>query len=403
MYCWGNLISYLPASLKYWSGSGEGAPDATFVLPLILVSQMTGMPFGPVLEKQLGPRLTAVLGGLMMGAGVILASYCTGLVPFTMLYSVLFGLGVGIAYQMPFITGGRWFPAKKGMVTGLIISGMGASAFLFNMLASALINPDGVNSVGGAFPAEVYARWPGLLQKLGLIYGCLAIGGGLLQFNPSSFTGSYPLLDKLTGKKVEVSTASAKAAAPAGPSLASQVFSKRFGRYWLMTINSVVSGLSIAGTYKVFGSKQPNLNSDKFLTMVGSLAAIFGNAGGRFFWASISDTLGFKKPFFALTLLQATTMLNYKRFASSRPAFLLATIVMLFCMGGNFAMMPAQTMREWGAMGPSVYSIMFTAFGTAALAGPIVMSWLSEKGGFELVYLVLGSLSFISTALAATL
>ena len=52
---------------------------------------MAGMPFGPVLEKQLGPQLTAVLGGLMMGAGVVLGSYATRLLPFTLLYSVRLG------------------------------------------------------------------------------------------------------------------------------------------------------------------------------------------------------------------------------------------------------------------------------------------------------------------------
>merc|ERR1712083_1255055 len=134
------------------------------------------------------------------------------------------------------------------------------------------------------------------------IYGALAVVGGLLQSNPASFTGSYPLLDKLSGKKLDAPKATVKAAAtPMGPSLLSQILSKRFGMMWLMTINSVVLGLAIANTYKMFGAKQPALNSDKFLSLVGSLAAIFGNAAGRFFWASISDTLGFKKPYIALT------------------------------------------------------------------------------------------------------
>ncbi len=97
MYCWGNLISYLPPTLKYWAGSeGTGPADAQLVLPLILVAQMIGMPFGPLLEKQLGPRLTALVGALMMGSGVFLASYATKLANFVWLYSMLFGVGVGV-------------------------------------------------------------------------------------------------------------------------------------------------------------------------------------------------------------------------------------------------------------------------------------------------------------------
>ena len=71
------------------------------------VSQMAGMPFGPMLEALLGPALTAALGGLMMAVGTFAASYATTLSSFVGLYSVVFGLGVGIAYQMPFIVGVR--------------------------------------------------------------------------------------------------------------------------------------------------------------------------------------------------------------------------------------------------------------------------------------------------------
>lgn len=137
MYCLGNLISYLPAHLKHWSPEGgDGAPDAGLVLALILMAQMAGMPLGPAIEAQIGPRFTAMLGGLMMGSGLWLASYATKLLDFVLSYTVMFGLGVGIAYQMPFITGSRWFPDKVGTVQGAVISGVGASAFVFNSESS---------------------------------------------------------------------------------------------------------------------------------------------------------------------------------------------------------------------------------------------------------------------------
>lgn len=133
MYCWGNLIAYLPGHLKYWSpDGGSGPPDAGLVLAFVLLSQMSGMPLGPAIESAIGPRLTALIGAALMGSGVFLASYASKLLPFVLCYAVMFGVGVGISYQMPFITGGRWFPEKKGTIQGAIISGMGASAFIFN-------------------------------------------------------------------------------------------------------------------------------------------------------------------------------------------------------------------------------------------------------------------------------
>merc|ERR1711967_216696 len=79
------------------------------------------------------------------------------------------------------------------------------------------------------------------------------------------------------------------------------------------------------GSYKIFGSKQESLNSDAFLSLVGSLSAIFGNALGRFFWGSLTDKVGFKAPFITLTLLQAATMFSYKALAGSRATFTVGT------------------------------------------------------------------------------
>jgi len=404
MYCWGNLISYLPAELKYWNpAGGTGPADAQLVLSFILLSQMTGMPIGPLLEKQLGPRVTAMIGSLMMGSGVFMASYARTLLQFVLSYSVLFGLGVGVAYQMPFLVGGRWFPSKKGTVQGAIISGMGASAFLFNIVATKLVNPTGADMVDGVFPPSVAARWPPLLRTLGGVFVLLSFCGALLQVNPPGTPIRYPLLEKLMGTSTSAAPEKklATKAAPAAdaPSVLSQVFSAKFGLLWLMILCSAVSGLNIASSYKTFGMKQPHLNSDAFLSLVGALSAIGGNAAGRFFWGSMSDTYGFKACFSALTLLQGLTMYNFGRLAEHRVTFLLSTVFLLFCMGGNFAMFPAQTFRVFGANGASVYSFLFTGFGFAALLGPLLSTALLAKGGYPLVYTVLALLSAFSFTL----
>ena len=85
------------------------------------------------------------------------------------------------------------------------------------------------------------------------------------------------------GKK-EASSAAPPSAASSSPSVMSDVLSKRFFVMWLMILCSAVAGLNTAGTYKTFGATQPALNSDAYLSLVGSLSAILGNAAGRFFW-----------------------------------------------------------------------------------------------------------------------
>lgn len=178
----------------------------------------------------------------------------------------------------------------------------------------------GANTVDGVFPPEVAARWPSLLRTLGVAFTCLSMAGAMLQTNPKAAGMTYPAVEWLKGlvsksdgaaKVAKGSPSKAKAVTSDGPSTMSLVFSKKFALLWVMILNSAVSGLNIASSYKTFGSKQPHLNSDSFLSLVGALSAIGGNAAGRFFWGSTSDKVGFKTCFSILTALQGLVMFNY--------------------------------------------------------------------------------------------
>ena len=265
-----------------------------------------------------------------------------------------------------------------------------------------------------------------MLRTLGCVYAILALTGALLQRNPPSYVAGRasptPTIKASPaspsappgwstamrpanpfGKKAAVSSKGPPASAASSSSVISDVLSPRFFVMWLMIICSAVAGLNTAGTYKTFGATQPALNSDAYLSLVGSLSAILGNAAGRFFWGPLTDVAGFKRPFMVLTLMQSAVMLCYARLAQNRVTFAVATVLMLFRMGGNFAMFPPQTMRVFGANGAKVYSFMFTGFGSAALLGPVLANFLRSKGGFELLFTTLGGLSLVSCGLAATL
>ena len=166
-----------------------------------------------------------------------------------------------------------------------------------------------------------------------------------------------------------------------------------------------VSGLNTASSYKLFGVGKAHLNSDGFLSLVGGLASLLGNAAGRLFWGTRSDGLGFKRAFMLLACLQAATMASFLALSATRVGFAAATVLMLFCMGGNFAMFPAQTMRlgTWSSGAASVYGCMFSAFAVAALGGPYLAGFLTAMGGPGLVFKALSLSSLVAMGLAATL
>jgi hypothetical protein len=115
MYCWGNFLSYAPASLLFFDGLPHMGmtPDAVQVMPFALVALNIGLPIGARLNKAVGPRKTTLMGVVLMIVGTYLGSYQTRLAPFMFFYALLAGLGSGFAYSTPMIAGWSWFPNRK--------------------------------------------------------------------------------------------------------------------------------------------------------------------------------------------------------------------------------------------------------------------------------------------------
>lgn len=116
----------LSAKFPTWSATDLALPSQ-----LILAFFALGVIFAGMVQDRIGPRIVATVGGLMLGAGLIIAAYAQGLRMFTLAFSGLGGLGIGTAYVCPIATCVKWFPDKRGMITGLAVAGFGAGALVF--------------------------------------------------------------------------------------------------------------------------------------------------------------------------------------------------------------------------------------------------------------------------------
>ncbi|MDZ7834692.1 MAG: MFS transporter [Alkalibacterium sp.] len=102
--------------------------------------------FSGRLQDTVGPRKVGTIGILLFSAGLIMASFARSLPLLYFGYSVLGGIGVGMVYVCPLSTSLKWYPKKKGMVTGIIIGAFGLGGFVFNFVLSYLIRTIGVSS-----------------------------------------------------------------------------------------------------------------------------------------------------------------------------------------------------------------------------------------------------------------
>ena len=100
---------------------------------------------GGLWMRRVGPRRVALLAAILYGLGTVLAGLSHNLAMLYLSYGVIAGAGLGLGYIVPVATLIRWFPDKRGMITGIAVAGFGAGALITAPIAERLIASAGVS------------------------------------------------------------------------------------------------------------------------------------------------------------------------------------------------------------------------------------------------------------------
>ncbi len=134
LYAWSILKSPLSSELNW--GASQLALNFTIAMTLFCVGGL----FGAQISKKIGHKIAIILSGVLSALGFILTSFLSGksIVLLYLTYGVLAGMGIGIAYNVVISTVSAWFPDKKGLCSGCLMMGFGASALVLGNLADAM-------------------------------------------------------------------------------------------------------------------------------------------------------------------------------------------------------------------------------------------------------------------------
>ena len=140
-------------------------------------------------QKQMQPRNIILIGGGIAITGIFFSSFQKQIWYFISLYGILSGVGSGMTYIVPLVCAFKYFPNKKGLITGIIVGSYGLGSSFFNLLATKIVNPNNIQADIKApngdpnlsfFPPEVADRVPHMFQSLCLIWSCLVIASASL-------------------------------------------------------------------------------------------------------------------------------------------------------------------------------------------------------------------------------
>lgn len=345
-----------------WSATDLALPSqlvlAFFALSMII--------FGRIQDK-LGPRKIATLGGILLGIGLIIASFANNLFLFVLGFSIIGGIGIGAAYVCPIATCVKWFPDMRGLITGLAVAGFGAGALVFTPVAKSLIASQGIMTT---------------FLYLGIIFLIAVVIGAQFMINPPA--GYKPEGWNPPAPAVTASGATQKV----DFSWQEMLKTAQFWLLWLtyfagctaglmiiMNATNVWQSFSLLGLFS--GSPIPKDTYADIISKGASAVIIVSilNAIGRIAWGKISDSIG-RKPTLMIMFIYAGIIMFALQFFKSYSLYLFGVASIGFCFGGFLALYPAVTADFFGTKNVGAnYGWMFSAYGAGGLFGP----WLAPK------------------------
>jgi MFS transporter, OFA family, oxalate/formate antiporter len=330
--------------------------------------------FGGLWLNRKGPRIVALTGGALYGLGVFLASFSHNLGWLYFSYGLIGGIGLGFGYIVPVAVLLKWFPDKRGLITGIAVGGFGAGALITAPVATRLIQSAGVLST---------------FAYLGIGYLIVTIISGSFMQNPPDGwkPGGWSPTARETSERAGHDFV-----------LSEALKTWQWWALWLLLFLNTCAGISVISQEAPIFQELTKVSAVVAGGMVGVVS--LGNAVGRVFWAWVSDFITRRATFFVMFLLQVLLFWFLPSIAGAS-LMTIVTFVVLMCYGGGFGTMPAFTADYFGPknVGP-IYGLMLTAWGFASAFGPLFIAHMRETtGSYSGALRVIAGVMAVSTLL----
>ena len=373
LYAWGVMGKALVGQL-HWTATQASAPFTAATIAFSIT-----MIFAGRMQDKTGPKKIAVMGGVILGLGLIASAWAQSSWQLMVLvFGVVGGIGIGLGYSATTPPALKWFPpAKKGLIAGIVVSGIGLAAVIMAPLTKNLL---AVTSISNTFII------------LGLVTIVIVSILSTLLVNPPA--GYVPA----AGAPV-----SGKPAKPAPVSRRDMDWNEvlktpSFWKLWVIMVLSASAGLMIIMHIALI-AKDMKIEAGAYLVM---MVAAF-NTSGRLVGGFFSDKIGRTNTMVLFFTLQAINMFCFPHYSTPGLLYFGAAFTGV-CYGTIFPLFPAATADFYGIKNLGVnYGLVFTAFGVAGTVGPLLAGQIRDKlGTYNGAYITCAVMLLLGVALALT-
>ncbi len=322
-------------------GASRGSVSLVFSVAGFLYFGL-GIVSGPLADR-FGSRLLAVIGMLVIGLGLAAASAARSLIEVYAAYGLGVGLGVGCAYVPAVGAVQRWFVRRRGLASGLAVSGIGVGTLVMPPLATLLIDMQG---------------WRGAYLALGAFAAVIGGGMALLLENDPRARGLGP-----DGDPPRPGAASARAGASVGEAIRSPRFIALYAACLICSF-----GVFVPFVHLVPYAGDHGLPATSAVLLLGVIGV--GSTAGRFFLGGLADRMGRQTSLLLMFIGMAVALFIWLISTSVWPLAAFAFVYGVF-YGGWVAVLPAVVMDYFGGRNVSgIIGILYTSVAFGTLIGP---------------------------------
>jgi MFS family permease len=358
---------------KLFNGAGDPYATACLVFAVAMI-------LGGKMQDKVGPRLTAILGGLLVGAGFLICSQTSSYWGWILGFGVFAGAGFGFGYSAATPPALKWFsPAKTGLIAGIVVSGFGIAPVYLAPVCKYLLGSYGLHST---------------MLVLGIAFIVIVCGMALLVANPPA--GYVPAGGTLV-KSAREKTAVDK-------SVGEMLKDGRFYTCWLTFFIGAGAGLMVIGS--LAGIAKHSMGEMAFIAVA---VMSLGNASGRVIAGVLSDKIGRATTLTLMLVFQAILMFAAipvvtGNDSSALVVTLLATFIG-FNYGTNLSLFPSFAKDYWGVKNYGMnYGVLFSAWGVGAFVLVKLSAALNAKfGSFTVSLTAAGVMLLVGAMLSRTL
>ncbi|MGC9933898.1 L-lactate MFS transporter [Priestia aryabhattai] len=322
--------------------------------------------FAGRLQEKWGIRKLIALSGFILGLGLILTSQVSSLLMLYLLAGVIVGFADGTAYITSLSNLIKWFPNRKGLISGVSVSAYGLGSLVFKYINATLIDTAGIS--------QTFFYW-------GIIVMIMVVGGSLLL--REAIVVETPITAENPENKRDYT-------------VKEMLATKEVYFLFIMFFTACMSGLYLISIVKDIGVQLAGLNVAAAANAV-AMIAIF-NTVGRLILGSLSDKVSRLKVIASTFFITAIAVLTLSFVQLNYGVFFICVAAIAFCFGGNITVFPAIVGDFFGLKNHSKnYGIVYQGFGLGALAGSFIAAFL---GGFKPTFTVIGTLCVLSLIIA---